>query len=71
MALEEIPVGLLGQVNLIIRFLQAAGILIALYISYSIFMAVINYRRFRKLIVLEEQVNRIEGKIDLLVRKKK
>jgi hypothetical protein len=61
----------LPGVSTVIRIFQVAGILVIAYILFLLVRAILQFRHVRKLSKLQDSVERIEKKLDKVLRKTK
>jgi len=66
-----LPSDVAGSVLSFITVLKAVGIALIVYVVYLVVMAVVNFRRVKKLKVIERKVDSIDRKLSLLIRRKK
>jgi len=75
MVIEEVvsvlPLQVADNVFLLVRILQALGVVAIIYLAYMIITGIINYKRLKKLQFIEEKVSEIDKKLNTLLRKRK
>lgn len=62
---------LVSDISLIITILKAAGIVLIIYVIYQIVRAYFGFKNYKKMKIMEERINKIEDKINLLDSKRK
>lgn len=67
---EEGIGSLLATLGGVALWLQALGIILVLWIIFNIVMVLINFRRMKEVYKIKDDMKRIEGKIDRLLKKK-
>ena len=70
MAIESLPADIILKLGSIASWLRAIGVAIILWISLQIANWIINRKRLKKLDTLIEKAERIENKLDKLLKKK-
>lgn len=60
---------LVSQIGGIALWLQAAGIILIVWIILESFMAYLNFKRLKEVYNIKEDMRRIESKIDSLMKK--
>lgn len=75
MAIEDViaalPLQVLDNIGLLIKILQALGVAFILYFLYLILIGILNYRRLRKLKDIEEKMDIIEKKLNIIIKNSK
>jgi hypothetical protein len=74
MAVEEVvdaSVGLINQISSIAHWLQALGIVVVLWILFQFISLLMNQKRMKEIDTIKKDMQRIEGKIDVILRKHK
>ncbi|PNX46830.1 MAG: hypothetical protein BV456_11760 [Thermoplasmata archaeon M8B2D] len=60
-----------GDLGKYVLILKAAGVLLLLYVIYTIIMGIMNFHRLRKLKRIEKKVDLIMGKLKIDLKKDK
>lgn len=68
MAINDLG-GLILEVGRIASWLQALGIVVALWIIFQAVSLWINLRRFRQVMKIKSDMDRIEGKLDKILKR--
>ena len=69
--ISMLPPQIMESIEGIALVLKAAGIVAILYVIYIITMGVLNYCRMRRIKYIEEKVDKIDKKLNILLRNKK
>jgi hypothetical protein len=67
----NLPPDFVGKVEGLIVVLKALGVVAIIYVVYLIVMAVVNFRRVKKLKLIEKKVDSIDRKLDRVLKKSK
>ena len=70
MVIEDVVAGLVIEVGKIGLWIQAIGLLVVIWIAIMIWNFLINRKRKKMLEEVMKDVERIEGKIDKILKKK-
>jgi hypothetical protein len=68
---SSLPPDILGKLGILITILQAAGVIVIIYISFLIIQVVINWRRNRKINEISENIKLMNKNLEKFLRKKK
>jgi Tfp pilus assembly protein PilO len=71
MAIEDIPTDIILELSKIGKWIQAVGLVIILWIVFQIIILINNRIKRKKLHSIEQILESIEKKINILLRKKK
>ena len=66
-----LPLNIIDRIEGLIIILKAIGIAVIAYFIYAIVMFFINFRRAKKIKNIEEMVNSIDKKLNILLKNKK
>jgi biopolymer transport protein ExbB/TolQ len=69
-ALSSLP-GFIGELGSIVLWLQAVGIVVVLWIVFEAFAFYYNRKRLKEVYTIKKDMERIEGKIDRILGKKR
>ncbi len=69
--LENLPQVIRENFSGLIIFIQAVGIVFIVYVIYLIVNGVLRWKDRRRLKRIESKIDRLERKVDTLIRKKK
>ena len=64
------PTDIIGAVGQIALWLQAIGIVVVLWIVFQIVNFFINRKRMKEIYAIKEDMRRMEGKLDRLLKKR-
>ena len=67
--ITDLPVNLISEVGHIGLWLQALGVVIVLTVIFDIIAFILNRRRLQEIDIIKKDMNRIEGKINYLIKK--
>jgi biopolymer transport protein ExbB/TolQ len=73
MAMETVvdaSVNLINQITNIAHWMQALGVVVLLWIIFQIISLAINQKRMKKINIIKKDMERIEAKIDRILRKR-
>ena len=70
MALTDIPLTIAEQLGVLGLWMKAVGIIVILWIVFQSVNFFLNRRRIKELYKIKEDMKRIEGKIDRILKKK-
>ncbi|MEK6859790.1 MAG: hypothetical protein AABX54_03160 [Nanoarchaeota archaeon] len=62
---------LASDISLIITILKTVGIVLIIYIIYQIVRVFFSFKSYKKMKIMEERINKIEDRINLLTLKRK
>ena len=65
------PIEIINEIGKIGNWLEALGVIVILWIIFQIVSLLINKKRMKEIHVIKENMERIEGKIDKILSKKK
>lgn len=63
--------GLLGELGKIGLYLQALGVVVILWIIFEVYAFIVRRKRMKEIYKIKEDIQRIESKIDLVLKKVK
>jgi hypothetical protein len=64
-----LPLEVVAELGQVMLFLKAIGVAAVFYFCYMIVMIVLNYKRFRKLENVEDQICSLEKKVDKILKR--
>ena len=68
--IAKVPVGLISEIGQVGHWLQAVGLVVILTIIFEAFAFYFNRKRLKEIAVIKEDMKRIEGKIDRILKKR-
>jgi hypothetical protein len=68
--ISVLPPGVAERVGGLITVLKAVGIAFIIYVIYVVIMAVVGFRRSKKLKVIDKKIDSIDKKLDKLLKGK-
>lgn len=68
---SDLPLGVISDLGQMVLFLKAIGVAALIYFIYMIVVAVLNYKRLKRLGVIESKIDSLENKLNRVLKKKK
>ena len=68
---SNLPPDLVGKIEGLAIILKALGVVAIVYVGYLVVMAIVNFRRVKKLKGIEKKIDVIDKKLNKLLKSKK
>lgn len=68
---SDLPLEVISDLGEVVLFLKAIGVAALIYFVYMVVMAVLNYKKLKRLCVVEKKVDDLTEKMDEILKKKK
>jgi len=68
---NNLPPELLSQINVLIKIMQAAGVMFIIYLAFLITQVILNWKRNKKVNEISAEIKKMNGNLKKLLNKKK